>query len=271
MQLDREDRIVPATTRPKSHILLIVAIIALFAAAIAALAIPELNDAARRSASSAASLVGATPPESEFADAYRRLGIAPLRKGLLASHKISSGLAKLSRESCDKTAVHALGAALVADGEERIAAEALHGFAAACPNSEAEDNRAAQIFFHLADNEKVIAIADALIAKNPGIADYRYLRGKALAGVKRYREALPDYTSAIELQHDRRAVNERVFMELANIYAATGSPCDAALTIIAWVMLDPAKRNTPKARKMVQEYLAQGCRNRSAEDQLNKL
>jgi hypothetical protein len=46
---------------------------------------------------------------------------------------------------------------------------------------------------------------------------------------------------------------------MANIYAATGRPCDAAAAIMAYVVIDPAGRNTPKARAMVEAYTAKGC------------
>src|SRR5215831_19113172 len=117
----------------------------------------------------------------------------PLPAKVLASSKVSSGLARLAREPCDKAAIFAFGEALFAAHEERTAAEAYVAFANACPNSEGEENRAAQILFQLGDSEHVIPLTDNLIAKNPVVANYRYLRGKALANVKRYAEAVDDY------------------------------------------------------------------------------
>jgi tetratricopeptide (TPR) repeat protein len=250
---------------------MIASVIAVIVAGLALLASPELRDHAWRAAYSAASLFGVKAPDDEFADLYKRLGIAPLPAGLAASGKISSGLAKLAREPCDKAAIFALGEALAAKGEARVAAEAYLGFAAGCPNGEGEEHRAGQLLLNLDDNDRVISIADALILKNPSVANYRYLRGKALAGAKRYQEALADYASTIELQNNRHDVNERVFTEMANIYAQIGKPCDAALTILAWVVLDPKTRNTPKARKLVQEFIAQGCQQGAAASELKKL
>ncbi len=270
MKLDREDRIAPPVAS-ETHFFKIASLIALIVLGLAFLASPELRDHAWRTAYSAASLFGVKPPDDEFADLYKRLGIAPLSAGLAASGKISSGLAKLAKEPCDKKAIYALGEALAAAGEEQIAADAYLGFAAACPNGEGEQNRAGQLLLHLGDNERAIAIADALILKSPSVANYRYLRGKALAGAKRYQEALADYASTIELQNNRRDVKEWVFMEMANIYSAIGKPCDAALTILAWVALDPKTRNTPKARKMVQEFIAQGCQQGAPANDLKKL
>lgn len=180
--------------------------------------------------------------------------------GLVASSKISSGLSGLAREGCDKGAVSSLGAGLVANGERRRAANAYLGFATVCPNADGEKNRAAQLFFDLGDYDKAIALWNSLISTNPSVANYRYFRGKALAGSKRYPEALVDYMSTIELQNDPRQIREQVFVEMANIYVALGKPCDAATMILAWVALDPAKRNNLKAHKMIADYAGQSCR-----------
>jgi hypothetical protein len=269
MKLDRNDRI--GSTPPSENRFFITALlIGLVVAGLAFLASPELGDEAWRAVSSAASLLGVKTPNDQFADLYKRLGMAPLPPGLASSSKISASLAKLAREPCDKHAIFALGEAVAANGEGRMAANAYLGFAAACPNGEGEKNRAAQLLLQLGDSESVIVIMNALILKNPGVANYRYLRGKALAAGKRYQEAIADYASAIELQHNPRAVNEKVFMELANIYAATGKPCDAATIILGWVALAPTARNTSKARKMIEEYAAQGC-GRGATGELSQL
>ena len=57
---------------------------------------------------------------------------------------------------------------------------------------------------------------------------------------------------------------------MANIFLATGEPCKAAETILAWIAIAPATRNTPAARKVVDEYAAQGCARDARSDQ-NKL
>src|SRR5580700_2205253 len=258
MKLDDEDRPVRVSgsySRPflSAALVVVVACVAAFAL------LPEFGDYAKGLVFAVGDAVGIRPPEDEYSAAYKRLGISPLPAKLLASSKISSGLARLAREPCDKAAVFAFGEALLAAHEGRKAADTYLAFAAICPNSEGEQNRAAQILFQLCDSEKVIAITDALIANNPTIASYRYLRGKALANVKRYAEAVDDYKSTIELQKAPRDVGEWVFVEMANIYAAMGRPCDAAVTILAWAAIDPSVRNTLKTRKMVEAYSAKGC------------
>ena len=138
-------------------------------------------------------------------------------------------------------------------------ADAYAAFAASCPNGDGEQYRAAEILFLIGDTEKVIAITSALVDRNPAVVPYRYLRGKAFAGAKRYAEAVEDYKSTIELQKDPRNIGDWVFVEMANIYAAMNRPCDAVTTILAWVAIDPSTRDTMNARKMVEAYSAKGC------------
>ena len=234
------------------------------------MAIPELRDPAARLGRSAASLVGVAAPVGDFTEVYKRLGIAPLPASVAASDRIAANLAVLAREPCDGKAIAALGEALVKERAERSAAEALLGFAKDCPNGDGARFRAAQILRALGDNAKVVTILDALIAKSPGVVNYHYLRGQALASAERYRDALADYASTIELQKNPASLYEKVFREMANIFLATGEPCKAAETILAWIAIAPATRNTPAARKVVDEYAAQGCRRDARSDQ-NKL
>jgi tetratricopeptide (TPR) repeat protein len=266
MKLDRKDRLGP-TSPPDNRFLLIGTLTVIAVAALALFALPELRDYARRGAYSLASLAGAR--ENRFAGLYKRWNMEPLSAGLEASDKISPNLDKLSREPCDKKAVYALGGALAAEGERRAAANVYLGFAAACANGEGEQYRAAGILEELGDHESVVAVVDALIMKHPGVANYHYLRGRARAALKRYDDALADYKSALELM-DPRNVRDAVFVEMANIYVALGRPCDGAAAIVAWIALAPASRNTPQARKVVQEYAARGCRLDAPVD-LNRL
>jgi tetratricopeptide (TPR) repeat protein len=264
---DRPVRTVTSDGRPLLSAALAIAV----ACGVAFAALPELRDYAKRLAFVAGDVVGIRPWEDEYSAAYKRMGIPRLSAELLASSKISSNLARLAREPCDKAAMFAFGEALLAAREGRLAADAYFAFAASCPNSEGEQNRAAQILFQLGDSEKVIAITDQLIAKYPSVSSYRYLRGKALANVKRYAEALDDYKSTIELQKEPRNVGEWVFIEMANIFVAIDRPCDAAATILAWAAIDPSVRNTLKVRKMVAEYSAKGCPQNPSPQDLRKL
>lgn len=206
-----------------------------------------------------------------YSAVYQRLGMAPLPANLLASSQISSGLTQLAREPCDKTAIFAFGEALASAKELRRAADAYAGFAATCPNGDGEQYRAADLLFLLGDTGKVIATLDPLITRNPAIGAYRYLRGRALADAKRYPEAVEDYKSTIELQKNPRDIGEWVFLELANIYAAMGRPCEAMTVILAWIAIDPSVRNTPTARKKAEAYSPTGCAQRQPPTDLKKL
>ena len=220
--------------------------------------IPPARDAVKGVIFALAESIGLGPPDP-YPAVYQRLGVMPLSARLRASSQISSGLERLAREPCDKRAIFALGEGLLAAHEERRAADAYAGFAAKCPNGDSEQYRAGEILLLLGDNDKAIAIADGLVTRNPGVGAYRYLRGKARAGAKRYAEAVDDYKSTIELMKDPHAIGDWVFVEMANIYAAMGRACDAATTILAWVAIDPSVRDTPTARKKAEAYAAQGC------------
>ncbi len=269
MQLDSRQR-TSHTARPESRVFAIATVIAVLVAGLAVVAIPELRDPATRLGRSAASLVGVAAPVGDFTEVYKRLGIAPLPASVAASDRIAANLAILAREPCDGKAIFAVGETLVKERAERSAAEALLGFAKDCPNGDGARFRAAQILREIGDNAKVVTILDALIAKSPGVVNYHYLRGQALAGAGRYRDALADYASTIELQKNPASLYEKVFREMANIFLATGEPCKAAETILAWIAIAPATRNTPAARKVVDEYAAQGCARDVRSDQ-NKL
>jgi tetratricopeptide (TPR) repeat protein len=263
MNLDDEDRVAHTPPPAKDHSFVAWGATLVVVLLLAFIASPELRDYARQQAYGVGSLVGIVKPDSRFAPVYKRLGMAPLPVGLAASEKIAPNLAKLAAEPCDKEAIFALAEALLVDKEKRDAAKAYLGFSATCPNSTGEEFRAAQILFLLGDNQSVVTAVTEIIAKTPGVADYYYLRGRAMAGLKRYDEALADYTSTIKFQGNARNIRSKVFVEMANIYLATGKPCEAAAIIVAWVALDPKTRNTPAAHNMIEEYNERGCAQRA--------
>ena|SRR5580704_4755538 len=60
---------------------------------------------------------------------------------------------------------------------------------------------------------RAIMIMTDVISANTANGQYRYLRGLALVGAKRYDEALTDYANAIELFDNQRDIGEWVFVE----------------------------------------------------------
>jgi len=114
-------------------------------------------------------------------------------------------------------------------------------------------------------------VADEVGCRGSARSRFEVRRPPVSVRRKRYAEAVDDYKSTIELQKAPRDVGEWVFVELANIYAAIGRPCDAAVTILAWAAIDPSVRNTLKTRKMVEEYSAKGCAQNPAPTDIKKL
>jgi len=258
MELAPQDRLVPeAKPEGRSAWFAALAIATIGVAGVLAL-IPQARERAREVFFAAREGLGLGPPDT-YSAVYQRLHVAPLPARLRGSAQIASGLERLAREPCDKTAIFSLGEGLLAAREGRTAADAYLAFAAGCPNGDGEQYRAAEIFILLGDSPKAITIAEDLVTRNPAVGAYRYLRGKALADAKRYAEAVEDYKKTIELQKDPRRLGDWVFVEMANIYAAMGRPCDAATTILSWVAIDPSARDTPDARKKAEAYAAQGC------------
>ena len=195
---------------------------------------------------------------SEFAWLYSRLGIEPLPARLEGQADINHALRRLNGEPCDKEAIYGLGEGLVKAGERRIGANAYLGYAATCANGEGDKRRAADLLYGLGDYDQAIRLTTELIAVNPANSGYRYLRGEALAGAKRYDEALTDYANTIELFDKQRDIGEWVFLEMSNIYAALKQYCSAITPIQTYVAIDPANRNTSRMRKLILEYGNQG-------------
>ena len=202
---------------------------------------------------------GLAPSQQQFAATYRQLGVSVLPPRLFAQHRVADSLTRLAHEVCDHQAIRSLANALAAGGEQRLAATALMGFSLSCHGTENEQAVAGQLFLKLGDSEKALAVANALTSAKPEIANFHYFRGKALIAAGREAEAVNEYRSTIDLSQSPRQVGEWVYLELANLYAALHRPCDAAQTIVNWIAIDPATRNTARARKLVETYAARGC------------
>jgi tetratricopeptide (TPR) repeat protein len=202
---------------------------------------------------------GITPSQQQFAATYRQLGISVLPPRLFVKDGVANSLTRLAHEACDHQAIRSLANALAAEGEQRLAASALMGFSLSCHGSENEQAAAGQFFLQLGDAEKALAVANVLTSAKPEIANFHYFRGKALVAVGRGPEAVNEYKSTIDLSQSPRQVGEWVFLDLANLYAALDRPCDAAQTIMTWIAIDPATRNTARAHKLVETYAARRC------------
>jgi tetratricopeptide (TPR) repeat protein len=257
MQVEPEQRVVPAPASSDwAGRIILTALAGVIAIVILAFI---FQDRASRWFYSVEEAVGLAPSQEQFVGTYRRLGISSLPPRLFAQERISRSLTRLSQEACDRQAAGALAGALATGGEQRLAASALMGFSLSCPGSENEQAAAGQLFLKLGDTEQALAVANAITMARPEIANFHYLRGKALVAAGHGTEAISEYKSTIDLSASPKQVGEWVFLELADIYAALDRPCDAAQTIASWVAIDPAIRNTARAHKLVETYAARGC------------
>jgi tetratricopeptide (TPR) repeat protein len=202
---------------------------------------------------------GLAPSQQQFAATYRQLGISVLPARVFARDGVADSLTRLAHETCDHQAIGSLANALAAEGERGLAASALMGFSLSCHGSENEQAAAGQLFLDLGDAEKALAVANALTSARPEIANFHYFRARALVAVGRGADAVSEYRSTIDLSQSPRQVGEWVFLELANLYAALDRPCDAAQTIMNWIAIDPATRNTARAHKLIETYAARRC------------
>jgi len=197
-------------------------------------------------------------PDEVFADVYTQLGIN-------LPHKIARDpyvwlrLEELKREPCDQSTVNDLAIVLEKLGYRREAAEGLYNFVRRCGAPTKALHKSVEIFLKLTDYPKAVEVADEFIRRAPSNHDAHYLRGTALEGARDFPRALVDYANAIELfGSEKKGISSRVFLRMANAYAALGRFCEAATPILTWVALDPANRDTSRTQKLVTDYEERG-------------
>ena len=143
--------------------------------------------------------------------------------------------------------------------EERWAADALVGWAAQCGSDGAGALRqAASLFIGLHDDERAFAIVQGLNEAHPHVADYWYLKAKAEVGLGRVDDALLSYANTIHLEANPTRVGSWVFYEMSDLYAASKRFCEAIGPIQDYVSLDPARRNTGNAQRLMTDYASKG-------------
>lgn len=200
----------------------------------------------------------ASEPDPAHVAVYEKLKIKPLTPATAASPPVAAALKDLSDSLCDKIAIFKLSNEIAKLGERRAAANALLGYANACPNSEGELYAAANLLFAIGDYAAVVPIADKLVSQRPEVGQYYYLRAQVLSYLGRHREAAEDVSSAIALFDTLKIVSGGAFELLASAYAADGKPCQAMTAIQTYVYVDMTTRDTAAARKLISDYAAKG-------------
>ncbi len=196
-------------------------------------------------------------PNEVFSAVYERLGALPVPAA--RDPFVWLRLQELKREPCDQKSISDLALALDKLGYRREAAGGLYKFVLSCGAPVSALRRAIDIYLKLTDYPTAVEVADEYVRRAPDDHDAHYLRGVALDGTGDHQRALVDYSDAIELWGaDKRGISSRVFLRMANAYAALKRFCEAITPISVWVALDPANRDTSQSQKIISDYEQQG-------------
>lgn len=196
-------------------------------------------------------------PEEVFSSVYERLGALPLRAA--RDPYVWLRLEELKREPCDQKSIGDLALALDKLGYRREAAGGLYNFVRNCGAPLSALNQSVDIYLKLTDYAKAVEVADEFVRRAPSDHNARYLRGVALQGAGDLPRALVDYSDAVELfGSEKKGISSRVFLRMAEVYAALDRFCEATAPINMWVSLDPASRDTSRTQKMISDYEAKG-------------
>ena len=196
-------------------------------------------------------------PDEVFSGVYERLGALPLKAA--RDPYVWLRLEELKREPCDQKSIGDLALALDKLGYRREAADGLYRFVRDCGAPLAALHQSVDIYLKLTDYPKAVEVADEFMRRAPSNHDAHYLRGVALQGAGDFQRALADYSDAIELfGADKKGISSRVFLRMAEVYAALNRFCEATAPINMWVSLDPAGRDTSRTQKIISDYEAKG-------------
>jgi aspartyl protease family protein len=196
-------------------------------------------------------------PEEVFAGVYERIGVLPLKAA--RDPYVWLRLEELKREPCDQKSIGDLALALDKLGYRREAADGLYKFVRNCGAPLSALHQSINIYLKLTDYPKAVEVADDFMRRAPSNHDAHYLRGVALQGAGDFQRALVDYSDAVELYGaDKKGISSRVFLRMAEVYAALNRFCEATAPINMWVSIDPASRDSSRTQKMITDYEARG-------------
>ena len=174
-------------------------------------------------------------------------------------YAVSKPLEELSRERCDQQAIVNLGKALEQSGYRREAATAHVSFSDSCGGHASSLRTAVNILIKLSDYAAAGTLASKLIELEPFNDNGYFLRAVANDRGAKPKKAIDDYVTAIELFGDKSRIASVSYYGLARSYEKLGQFCDAALSIDAWVALNPGQHDTSQTRAMISSYATKGA------------
>lgn len=205
-----------------------------------------------------------TPDKQPFPGPPRSFSIE-LPPRARVTHDISRAMDELEREPCDKTAIFNLGRALGANGYRREAAKAHIRFSETCGGHAPSLREAVNMLINLSDYEEAAAVASKVIEQSPFDDNGYFLRALAYYNSGKYRIAIDDFTTAVELFGNKDRISSVSYYYMALAYDKLGQFCDAAAPIQTWINLNPARNDTSQVRAMIASYVAKGnCPKSSA-------
>jgi clan AA aspartic protease (TIGR02281 family) len=195
---------------------------------------------------------------ANFGALYQKYGMTPLGAAATSDHKLSSLLAVLQKEPCDKQAIFHASLALENSGAMRESADMLKGFAAVCPDSGGELYHASGLYYLLGDYDTAVKLSSDVIDDKPDARDAYFIRAKAEQGLKRNAAAIEDYATLIRLVSDTKAIVSEVFTRMSDTYEKLGRPCEAIAPLQTYIALDSQNRSTPSLLRRVAALAAEG-------------
>lgn len=189
---------------------------------------------------------------------YQKWGIEPLPEEVLANSNIRRRLDILMREPCDWQVVWPLNEDLQSADYRRHAANVLVGFSRNCMPSSVALHSASDILLGLGDLDGALKISEELVAMAGEFPQYQFTRAKILEAAGRNKEAVDAFYSTIGLTDDPATLNILSFTGIASNQAVLGNFCDAIEPLQIWLSIDPSNRDTPRLRKMMDDYASKG-------------
>ncbi len=117
---------------------------------------------------------------------------------------------------------------------------------------------AAALFYNIKDFEKARALSTSLTTRFPGEATDWFQKGLAEQGLGMTDRAVQSFANTISLSDNQKMLGEQVFTGFSAVYAQAGRFCEAMTPISTYVSLDPARRDTPRTRAMLENLSQQG-------------